>query len=201
MGLHKIIKLAALSFALGASGASAKDLALIIGNEDYRNFNTAADARSILGAERQFTAAGYDVISLPDATEAQMKAALSEFERSYGKADRVVVVLSGQFLTSGESTWFAPTDLRSPALANVGFDALPLSVVLSFLAEKSGGAALFLGHDMKGSSVEAPIQNGIGDIEVPQGVLVAEGTARDVRNALQHAFLETGLSLKDATAV
>ncbi len=161
----------------------------MVGNEAYRNFNPVSNARAVLGAASAFEAAGYQVIEVADATESQMKSALDQVERLHGDADRVVVVLSGQFMKTKSSTWFAPTDLQSPSLANVGFDALPLSAVLSYLGEKPGGAALFLADEAGGAPVEASIQKGIGHLRIPQGVLVAKGTPSAVRRALLQEFL------------
>lgn len=135
---------------------------------------------------------------MADGTEAQIKNALDRFETLHRDADRVVVVLAGQFMNAQSVTWFAPSDLQSPSLANVGFDALPLSTVLSFLALKPGGAALFLANQDDGVAVDAPIQKGVGDLEIPQGVLVAQGGPTAVRKALSDAFLVQDVSLAEA---
>ncbi len=198
MGFRNIVNSTAVALICGAGAVFADDVALLIGNETYRNFNPVPAASSVLATSETFEAAGYDVIRVADGTEAQIKNALDRFETLHGDADRVVVVLSGQFMNAKSETWFAPTDLQSPSLANVGFDGLPLSALLSFLAEKPGGAALFLASQEDGIKVDAPIKKGIGTLVVPQGVMVAQGGPTAVRKALNDAFLDADVSLAEA---
>lgn len=198
MGLRNVLLGTALSCVFAANASFAEDVALVVGNEAYRNFNPVANARAVISTADAFEDAGYTVLQVTDGSEAQIKAALDQFERLHGEADRVVVVLSGHFMTSGSATWFAPVDLQSPSFANLGFDGLPLSSVLSFLGEKAGGAALFLGQDITGTPVDAPIKKGIGTLSIPQGVTVATGTPRAVRRALENQFLATNTSVRRA---
>jgi peptidoglycan hydrolase-like protein with peptidoglycan-binding domain len=201
VGLRDLLNSTVLALALGAGAASAEDLVMVIGNETYRSFNAVTGARTVLTTVQTFEAAGYEVIQVADATEAQMKDAIDQFERLHSDSDRVVVVLAGQFMNSGDSTWFAPTDLQSPSLANVAFDALSLSAILSFLGEKAGGAALFLADDANAVRVDASIHKGIGALDIPQGVLVVQGTPSAVRNAITDAFLQENVSLAAAAEV
>ena len=198
MGIRTIIGGAFAALVLGAGGVLAKDLVLMVGNENYRNFNEVPNAQSVLRTSRAFEAAGYEVTQLSDASEARLKDAFDQFERLHGDADRVVVVLAGQFMKAQSGTWFAPTDLQSPSLSNIAFDAMPLSAILSFLGEKPGGAALFLAQVKPHSPVDAPIQKGVGPLQIPQGVMVAEGTPINVQKALIDAFLQPDVSLAEA---
>ena len=198
MGLRYALSGSVAALVFGASGVFAQDVAVLIGNETYRNFNSVPTARSVLTTSQAFDAAGYEVIRVADGTEAQIKNALDRFETLHGDADRVVVVLAGQFMNAQSVTWFAPSDLQSPSLSNVGFDAFPLSTVLSFLALKPGGAALFLANQDDGVAIDAPIQKGVGDLDIPQGVLVAQGGPTAVRKALSDAFLVQDVSLAEA---
>ena len=198
MGLRSVLNGTAVAVFCTAGLAAAEDVALLIGNETYRNFNSVTGARAVLTTSESFRAAGFEVIRVLDGTEVDIKNALDRFETLHGDADRAVVVLSGQFMTAQSGTWFAPSDLQSPSLANVGFDALPLSAVLSFLGEKPGGAALFLAQDPTGAAVDASIRKGIGALNIPQGVMVAKGTPSAVRKALTEAFLLQDASLAEA---
>ncbi|MEJ6707773.1 MAG: hypothetical protein QNK92_02980 [Amylibacter sp.] len=112
MGLSNVLNSTFVVLTLGTGVVSAEDLVLMVGNEAYRNFNPVANARAVLGTASAFEAAGYQVNEVADAPESQMKSALDQFERLHGDADRVVVVLSGQFMKTESSTWFAPTDLQ-----------------------------------------------------------------------------------------
>lgn len=198
MGIQKLILSSAIAAGFWGLSAKADDIALIIANESYRNFNAIDGAGVVSETTSSFEDAGFSVMNISNGSEAQMKGALRQLERDHEEAQRIVVVLSGQFMTNGSATWFAPVDLRSPSLASVGFDALQLSTVLSYLEKKPGGAALFLANQKTGASVDATIRKGVGVLDIPQGVLVAEGTPAAIARALEDGFLEPDVSLADA---
>ncbi len=182
-----------------ANAAAAMDIALVIGNDTYRNFGDVGGATAVLDTVPDFEAAGYQVIQTANATEAGLQEAIAEFETALTEADRAIVVLSGGFLHAGNVTWFAPTDLRSPSLSAVGFEGLPVAAVLSYLRRKPGGAALFLASDQ----IEGPdglVVKGIGKIDVPQGVLLVQGKPQDVANTLRRNFLVEGMSIAVAVS-
>ena len=200
MGISKTLTGGLLALVLGTGAAFAENVALVVGNTAYRSFSDIPGGGAVLNTVGAFEAADYTVIQLQNATEAQMKTALERFETLHGSADRVVVVLSGHFMHAGAASWFAPVDLASPSLANVGYDALPLEAVLAFLADKPGGAALFLAQVEPETHIDALVDRGVGRLRAPQGVMVAQGSPAVVSQALRQGFLEPGVSLADAAA-
>lgn len=201
MGLRNYVTGAVLALVLATPAAKAENVALIVGNSHYLSFNAVPNAAEVLDAAPAFEQAGYEVIQIGNATEAQTKSALERFETLHDSAERVVVVLSGQFMQAGMATYFAPVDLASPSLANVAYDTLPLSALLAFLAEKPGKAALFLGEYPPEAAVGVQIDKGVGAFDVPQGVIVVRGTPKSVTEALRSQFLQAGVSTAKGAAL
>ncbi len=197
MGFRKLLLGTAAVFGLSTQVVLAEDIALIVGTASYRNFADLVDAETVLKTSDAFQKAGFRVIAVQDATVAGLQGAIAELETALSDAGRVVVVLSGGFLNSGTTTWFAPMDLRSPSLSAVGFEGLSVQAVLGYLAQKPGGAALFLassgtrGHD-------GLVAKGIGPIRAPQGVMVVKGTPAEITEAINNQFLVPGRSTADA---
>jgi len=197
MGLRKVLLGTATVIGLLSHSAMAENVAMVIGSADYRNFADVANGTQVLDTVGTLEQSGYRVIAVSDATMAGLQNAVAELEKTLLDADRVVVVLSGAFLHNSAVTWFAPTDLRSPSLAAVGFEGLSLQAVLGYLGQKSGGAVLFLASD----GTQGPgdlVVKGIGPLQVPQGVLVVQGSPQGIMDAINKQFLVQGRSLADA---
>ncbi|MCP5085367.1 MAG: peptidoglycan-binding protein [Rhodobacteraceae bacterium] len=197
MRLRNLALTIAVVLGVCAPVAHAEDVALVISNSMYRNFVDVENAEAVLAATPDLEGAGYKVIQVENATEAGLQEAITAFETALSEADRAIVVLSGGFLHTGSVTWFAPTDLRSPSLSAVGFEGLPVSAVLSYLQQKPGGAALFLAS----VGAEGPgglVAKGVGEISVPQGVLLVQGDPKGIANSLSRDFLAEGVSLAGA---
>ena len=197
MNLRRFLIGTIAAVSLSSGPAAAKDIALIVGNEAYRNFADVEGAGAVLDTVASFEAAGYRVIQARNATETTLQEVIAEFETALPEADRVIVILSGRFLHSGNMTWFAPVDLRSPSLAAVGFEGLPVPAILSYLGQKPGGAALFLASD----GTNGPgglVAKGVGKLSVPQGVLLVQGPPQLIASAIRDQFLTEGMSVADA---
>lgn len=197
MGLRKFLLGTVAVMGLMPQLVLAENIALVIGSTDYRNFADVENGGQVLATTRKLTETGYRVISVSDATMAGLQNAVAELEKSLPDADRVVVVLSGAFLHNNTVTWFAPTDLRSPSLAAVGFEGLSVQAILGYLGQKPGGAVLFLASDGAQGAGEL-IAKGIGLLTAPQGVLLVRGSPQGITDAINNQFLVQGRSLADA---
>jgi hypothetical protein len=112
-------------------GRLAADIALVIGNHDYKY---APDAESAEIDAREVAAAledgGYDVTLGIDMTRREMRDKLSRFAGKIGTADRVVIFFSGHALRSNGVSYLAPIDQRNNSLVRVLLDGIPLDLVL-----------------------------------------------------------------------
>jgi len=125
--------------------ALATDIALVIGNRDYRKAPDAvsaeADARAVAEA---LTDGGYEVILGIDLTRREMERRLAQFQNRVGQADRVVVFYSGHAIRSEGVTYLAPVEQGNDTLVEAMMGGVPLNLVLRLAGAKPGKAVVFL---------------------------------------------------------
>lgn len=193
--------LTALMVAIAPGFTFAADLAFVVGTGGYTNLPAVSDGDSMLQVAQGLRARNYTVIEGSGPSEAEMKELFADFTGQVDEADRIVVVLSGRFLTLGSETYYAPRDLSGPEPRAVAFDAMPLSAMLAWLGQRPGEAVLFLAtDDTPRDSGFNGVGLGIGPLDIPQGVMVAEGSPRDVRFGFAQFFLNPRLSIAEAAA-
>lgn len=182
-----------------AQEAAGVDHALIVGNRDYARGARIAAAGAVLDAVPALESAGFRVVEGADLTASALRTRLSGFLASVTEgarpdgagpdgAGRVVIVLAGHFARSGGATWFLGSDARAPDLAQVSAEGLALSVVLEVAAQAPGGAVVALGSEERAITLGAGLSPGIRLPDVPQGVTLVVGEAREIA-----AFVRTDL--------
>ena len=187
--MSRILAVAALlcAFALGpvraVAGAPESRIALVIGNAAYaavpRLANPAQDAERMA---RTLRAAGFGTVTLvPDATRAEMIAALNRFSEEAERADWAVVYFAGHGVEVGGMNYLVPVDARMKADRDIGDEAVPLDRVLSAIegARKLRLVILdacrdnpFLGT-MRRTLATRSVGRGLARIEPDGGTLVA----------------------------
>ena len=176
-------------------GAFAADVALVIGNSDYRRAPEAVsaedDARLVAEA---LADGGFDVSLGIDLDRNEMRNRLNSFQRKLESADKVVIFFSGHALRSDGLTYLAATDQRNDSLVPVMMDGVPLGLVLRLAATKPGRTVVFLdGAQFDGFRPNAISEPGLAEITAPNGVLVVSAAApgrairRDGRGTSQFA--------------
>ena len=117
--------------------AQAAKLALVIGNDKYRNVtelkNAGADAKAIGKALEQ---AGYRVDFWQDLDEKKMKAALRTFREKVSGGDEAVVFYSGHGMQLAGSNYLLPVDIKGETESQVKDEAIPLQRILEDLQEQ-----------------------------------------------------------------
>ena len=132
---------------LWAAAAAAGDVALILGNEDYRRLADVRGADDVIAPGGSLSRQGFRVISARNADAAIMARSLASFAEAADGADRVLVILNGHFVSSATDAWLLPVDApETPALGELPGYGLPLSVVRAILAGHPGKAVLVLGR-------------------------------------------------------
>ncbi len=159
--------------------AAAADLALVIGNHDYRQAPDARsariDARAVAEALEQ---GGYEVISGTNLNRNDMRRGIARFADRVDEADRAVVFYSGHALRSDGVTYLAPVEQGNASLVEVMMDGVPLDLVLRLAGEASGRAVVFIdGAQLDGFTPKAFAEPGIAEIDSPEGVLVVSAAA------------------------
>ena len=120
-----------------ANPADARRLALVIGNDTYKNVtplkNARADARAIAASLKSL---GFAVTLKEDLTDSALKAALREFKSRVEGGDEVVFYFSGHGVQFAGTNYLVPTDIVAESEAQVADDAVPLQRVLDDLTEQ-----------------------------------------------------------------
>ncbi|MBW7922913.1 MAG: peptidoglycan-binding protein [Rubellimicrobium sp.] len=177
------------SLTLAAAPALAGDLALVVGTERYDTLPRLSRAAEPTVATSGISALGFDVAVLRNGNAEDTRAALVRFLGEVPQAGRLIVALSGRFVTDGNRTWYLPADALRPALIDVGGDGVSLESLLAVLARAPGQALLLLAADPRATGDFDPwLHEGIGALAVPQGVTVLTGEPRPVAEFMQNAL-------------
>lgn len=169
--MHRLLLMTALMLPLPAL---AQDAALVLGMERYEQLDRVNRADNILGAVERLEALGFVVFSRANARVDAANDLSAAFQSGVADADRLVVAVSGHFVTDGARTWLLTADSAIPDLFTVGDASVSIDSVLRVLANRQGRAVLLLGAadgddlDMRGLGLSA----GIGALDIPQGVTV-----------------------------
>lgn len=173
--------------ALSPFTAVADSLALVLGTEEYDRLPELSGGAEMTDAVDGLLALGFNVLALEDGSAEGVARTLSDFVAALPESDRLLVALSGRFVTDGERTWYLTRQASQPRLLGLGGTAraLPLESVLQVLSRSPSRAVLLLGVDEGADADFDPwLREGVGDLEVPQGVTVLRGTPREAANFL-----------------
>ena len=172
--------------------ALSQSIGLVIGNEDYANLPDVRRGDRIVNASNDLERAGIQMISRRDANRGDMQWALSEFGQRASNAETLIVALSGRFVHSATETYFMPVDAQAGPLATLAGRSLPLSTVMAWLAAHPGDALLMLSTDTARNSYGPHLQDGFGNIDIPQGVTVLVGGPRDLTRFMSQTLTRPG---------
>lgn len=179
-GFAMLGKAGVLAALMAAGSAAAEDLALVIGNENYRNAADISAADDAGDAAGILAGGGFTTLRGDDLSASGMAGLLVRFYGDLQSAERVVILLSGHFSQAGKESWFLPVDTDAPELAGVDRVALPLDTLLQMAAEKPGRAIVLLGSEHRHIRLGRGLAPGIAAMDIPPGVAVFRGDAADI---------------------
>ncbi len=186
------------AMALLGQAALADDIALVLGNTAYSNLGGLSRGADATVSTNGIAALGFDVTVLRDGRANDTAAALGTFLGKVPEADRMIVALTGRFATDGDRTWFLTADATSPSILTGRSDMVSVESVLDVLARAPGKALLLLGADAAEDDAYDPwLSEGIGDLDIPQGVTVLRGAPRDVADFMRNGLAQGGADLSD----
>ena len=187
--MHRILLTA--TFALWGTTTLANDQALLLGVERYASLDRVSGASDVTDAGDALKAVGFEVHGQANGGGTDMTRRLTAFVAGMDGADRLVVGLSGAFVTDGERTWLLPVDTTDPVLFNLA-GAVSVESVLQVLAATPGQAVMVLGRDTSANDRYGPFTRaGIGEFAIPNGVTVVTSNARGAAD-LMTALAEPG---------
>lgn len=194
--MRKLLLTSAL--ALCGQAALADDIALVLGNTAYSSLGGLSRGADATVATNGIAALGFDVTVLRDGRANDTAAALGAFMADVPAAERMIVVLTGRFVTDGDRTWFLTADATSPSVLTGRSDMVSVESILDVLARAPGKALLLLGADPAEDDAYDPwLSEGIGTLDVPQGVTVLRGAPRDIADFLRSGLSQGGADLSD----
>ena len=176
--------------------AFADDAALLIGVERYQDLRRLSGGADVTRADDDLRDAGYRVAALTNGAARDTLRVLDQFAAETDDADRLVIALSGRFVTDGDRTWLLTADADDPDLFSMGATAVSLESLMMLLARVPGQAVLVLGLDSGADDDHgAFLEEGLGNLDVPQGVSVIVAQPNQVDNILSEAVARPGANL------
>lgn len=176
-------------------GALAEDAALVLGMERYEQLGRLSRGDDVVAAAQGLESLGFAVTALANGRADTTLAALTDFVDAAAGAERLVVVMSGRFVSDGGRTWLLTADADTPSLLSLGDRAVSVDSVLHILARAQGRAVLLIGAEADdGTEIDDTyLAAGIGTLDIPQGVSVLRAAPADAA-----AFLAEELSAPEA---
>jgi len=178
--------------------ALAKDVALVIGNSDYRNQPRTPDAGRVDGARDALAAAGFQVIYGENLTKGEQFIIAGKFYAAVRDAERVVVVVSGQIASSARDSWLLGVDADQPNVFTIGGEALSLGALMDVLSQKPGAALMFIAENHNNIYLSDWMTPNAENLTAGQGVTLVRGPTREVLQFLEQSVLVSGQSMGKA---
>ncbi|MGJ8623020.1 MAG: peptidoglycan-binding domain-containing protein [Yoonia sp.] len=178
-----------------AMPANADDAAILMGVDRYDDLRRVSGGTDLLGAADPLRDAGYAVSTLANGNSRDMKRLMASFADDAGPEDRLVVGLSGRFATDGTRTWYLAENTSTPAAFGLD-DAISVDTVMHVLEQAPGQAILVLGYQQSNfAGFGRYLREGVGTLDVPQGVTVIYGDPDDVDAVLSDAIAAPGANV------
>lgn len=197
--MRKLLMSTAL--AVMALPALAEDAALLLGNERYRTLDRFVGGADVARVARDFAEAGYAVDALSNQPVSEMRQMLTRFQSRSEDADRLVVAMSGRFVTDGTRSWMLSVNAAQPTLFGIEEEGLSVESVLKVLAGVPGQSILLLALDAdEDRDLDNVIREGIGTLDIPQGVAVIVGDPRNLTKLIEDAILSPNADIIEAVA-
>lgn len=195
--MRQLLLTTALSL-FSAGAAFAGSAALILGNERYDRLDRVSRGDDVLEIAEGLEALGFSVFALANGEAGEAASELARFAEASREAEALVVVLTGHFVNDGARTWLLTTDAREPGLFSLGSAAVSVDSLLQVLAAAPGRAVLMLGRNTGDNPLDAWLSEGVGALNVPQGVAVIQGEPRDLADFAEDYLIEPGADLAAA---
>ncbi len=188
--MRKLTLIAALS-AL-AMPALAEDAALLMGVSRYDEFRRVSNGLDVLNSAESLRDAGYTVGTLANGSAEAMDRLLARFANQATDAQRLVVGLSGRFVTDGTHSWLLAEDADRPTPFGLD-DAVSVEMIMNVMAQAPGQSVLILGYDRgDDDAIGSYLRQGIGALDVPQGVTVLLADPSSTDGVVTEALTKPG---------
>ena len=180
--------------------ATAENLAVVVANASYDSLSDPRISDEIDAAVRAFGEAGFAVIEIRDARFATAAADLAAARPRMEEADRLAVLLAGNFAHDTNGDWLLSRDARQPDVFTVGAQGVPVGALLDLAAARPGAAAVLVADESRRLRLGPGLTQGLSDLPAPQGVSLFTGPMRGILSTLRGGLLDPGASLASVAA-
>ncbi len=174
------------------SMAAAQSAGLVITNGDYDSVTDLRRGNRLASIAPNLERGGMNVTLAEEANASDMREALVAFGQVAAQAETLFIGLSGRFVHTATETYYLPSDGDTGPLATLSSTALPLSVVMAWLAEKPGEAVLMLVRGQTTGNYGPLVSGGVGELDIPQGVTVLVSTPRAATTLIENNIARPG---------
>lgn len=187
--------LALLGALMLAPAAWAEDLAVIVANEFYDNQPRVAETRRIVELERNFRAAGFEVLQISNSkaffTDDETEGVWTRMNR----ADHLAIVLSGHFTTANEDSVLLHTDSGVPNPFTMGQSGISVNAFLNLAWRNAGQSVVAIAGSDANLNLGPGMITGYRVRDIPQGVTVLVGKPAPLSQFIASNLLRPGTSI------
>lgn len=181
-----------------ASPAFADDAALLLGVQQYDELGrvTRDNVTTTAGA---YARTGFETFVGTNATAAEMGQLADQFKDESRSSDRLVIGLSGVFVTSGDGTWLLAEDTDETVTTfSAPQNGVSVDALVRLMGQTPGQSIIVIGDaEADGQSMGRDFFARAGSLTAPQGALIVQGSPKDAAAFLQ-AIATPGTDVIDA---
>lgn len=191
--------IAAVFLAAAAGVAQARDMALVIANNKYARINNSGIDKNVNRAIRALNTAGFSVDQFRNLDARQLQRAAEGFaSRIDDDVDRVVIFVSGHFVSSENDGWVLGDQALAPSSLTIGSQGVSLNALADVLALRPAQALLVVATSNYAAKTGRGLVAGDRPRPLPQGVTGVSGPIGLVVRHLAGDLLAEGVTLADA---
>ncbi len=194
---HATVAAAALLCGV-ASGAAAKDAALMIVNNDYRYLEDTDEVDAADDLKRRLESEGFDVFDIRSKGAPDSWETVEDFRKEAEGADRVLVFMAGRFVTTEHESWLLTRYADEMNDLSVGSVGVPLSAILRSVDESPEHALVLLAPLGDEIELDESLRAGIADPDVPDGVGVLIGPTESLEEFVDKVALAPDAKMRSA---
>ncbi len=188
---------ALIAFFLSSASAMAGDVALVIGNQDYRHGRDASGATELLDAFQPLRNAGFQVFGGRNLDARTQRQVLDQFAAQVDGSGRIVVALAGRFAHVAGHGYLLATDTREVTPGALAMGGVSIAQLSALAGRAPGGAVVIVAPRNLQADKTSKSGPGTGQLTAAQGVTVVEGSIGDMADFLRIAIPQRGLSVKE----
>lgn len=198
-GWVRLIAVAAIAVSCGMP-AVAKDIAMLIGNDEYSKLNDVPGADRIREFRRPLENAGFRVSADSDSSTRDMIEMAGRMLSSSRDADRLIIVLGGHVVSGAEDAWLMGVESDGANILGIGREGLSLRSLMSVANQMQGQAIIMVASNKRDPKLGYGLVDGPLLLKVPQGITMVYGDLTALKTALSEDILAPGGSIERARA-